>query len=111
MRFELQGKFFPNNSVVSISKIGTREDALVCKTDREDCCTIPNRAGEFYYPNGVKVPIRSRGHHFYRDRGEQQIRLNRRIEFNGENSVTGVYKCEIPDTSGVFVELYITITA
>ena len=58
MYFELDGKKYFNNSEISISDIGEGEHALLCKTDEEDCCaTVPNRFGEFYYPNGVHVPV------------------------------------------------------
>ena len=52
---------------------------LVCKTDFENCCgTEPNWFGEFYYPNGIQVPIWKLGHGFYRSCGKQEVRLHRR---------------------------------
>ena len=107
--FELKGKMYTNNSVIDISNIGEEENALVCKTDKEDCCgTLPNRFGEFYYPNGDRVLIRASGQGFYRNRGEQLIRLNRRP---GIMFPTGVYSCEVPDSDGTNRKIFATLTA
>lgn len=106
--FELNGQVYYNNSAISIEDVGEGRNALLCKTDKEDCCRVqPNRYGEFYYPNGTQVPIRTQQHGFYRQRGEQQILLNRR---DGIVSPTGKYRCKIPEASGAFVNIYITLT-
>ena len=104
MYFELNGEMYLNNSEIAIDTVGENEEALTCKTDKEECCaTRPNRFGEFYYPNGVLVPIRKAGHGFYRNRGNQLIRLNRRP---GVMTPTGLYRCEIPDSSGVTLTIF-----
>lgn len=105
--FEINGKVYLNNSALPLSDVGEHENALNCKTNKEDCCgTPPNRFGEFYYPNGVQVPIARQQQGFYRNRGEQIVRLNRR---QGVSSPTGTYRCEIPDTDGVNVKIYIKL--
>ena len=105
--FENNGKVYTNNSVISISDVGEGEQALLCWTNWVECCGFPpNRQGEFYYPNGIQVPISKRLHGFYRNRGEQVIRLNRR---EGVNSPSGKYRCEIPDADGVMHNIYITL--
>ena len=105
--FELNGKIFTNNSVVDINDIGEGDEALLCKTDKPNCCgTLPNRFGEFYYPNGGRVPIRNRGEGFFRDRRDQRIRLNRR---SGILFPTGVYHCEIPDSNDVMQKIFVNI--
>ena len=108
MYFELKGDIYSNNSVISLSEIGEGErDALHCKTDNGACCqTRPNRIGEFYYPNGVKVPIARFQHGFYRNRGDKAVLLNRR---EGVQSPTGRYRCEIPNADGVLENVYINI--
>lgn len=107
--FELNGKIYLNNTAVSMSEIGEGNKALHCKTDKEECCgTVPNRFGEFYYPNGVQIPIARQQHGLYRDRGEQIVRLNRR---EGIISPMGTYRCEIPNADGKIVKIYITLTA
>ena len=106
--FELNKKIYYNNSAVLITDIGEAGRALYCKTDKENCCkTLPNRFGEFYYPNGEKVPIQAHQDGFYRNRDEQLIRLNRR---EGTTSPTGKYRCEVPDASGETKKIYIVLT-
>ena len=78
---------------------------MQCITD-SDCCTLPNRAGEFYYPDGTLVRTQGSGDDLYRNRGEGMIRLNRR---NSATSPTGTYKCEIPDSSGATRDIFITL--
>ena len=108
MYFELNGKVYLNNSAIPLREIGEGDSALLCKTDRENCCgTIPNRFGEFYYPNGILVPIANRGQSFYRNRGEQLIRLNRR---NEATSPTGKYHCAIPGVDSEIQDVYVTLT-
>ena len=93
--------------MLALTEIGEGEDALICKTDREGCCkTRLNRIGEFYYPNGVKIPINKRGEKLYRNRGEKEVRLNRK---EGAVSPIGRFHCEIPDAKGVMQSLYITL--
>ena len=108
MYFELNGKVYLNNSAISVLEIGEGDEALYCKTDKEDCCgTALNRFGEFYYPHGVQVPIARHQWGFYCDRGDQIIRLNRR---EGIRSPTGTYRREIPNADGKVVKIYITLT-
>ena len=105
--FELKGERYENNSVVSILAIGEGDNALLCKTNKQDCCgTVPDRFGEFYYPHRVRVPINSARQGFYRDRGDQLIRLNRRAD---TSSPTGRFYCEIPDADGVNQKIFINI--
>ena len=106
--FELKGNVYLNNSAIPLANIGEGTNALFCKTDKVDCCGMrPNRFGQFYYPNGVQVPINIHRHGFYRNRGEQLIRLNRR---QGITSPTGSFRCEIPNADDVMVKIYITLT-
>ena len=107
VHFELNKKVYLNNSVIPLRDIGEGDNALLCKTDRTNCCgTRPNRFGEFYYPNGVAVPIASRQQGFYRNRGEQLIRLNRR---SIATSPTGKYRCAIPGVDGEIQSIFITL--
>ena len=104
----LQRKIYRNNSAIPLTEIGEGDNALHCKTDKEECCgTVPNRFGEFYYPNGVLVPVARRQHGFYRNRGDQVVRLNRR---ESATSPTGTYRCEIPNADDEVVKIYITLT-
>ena len=107
LHFELNGNVYLNNSAVSLQEVGEGENALICKTNKQDCCgTPPNRLGEFYYPSGDMVPIRNRQDKFYRQRGDREIYLNRRVD---TTSPTGTYSCVIPDTTGTIQTLYIDL--
>ena len=106
VHLELNGEVYLNNSALPLTDIGEGTSALYCRTDKEECCgTVPNRFGQFYYPNGVQVPIGSWQQGFYR--GNQIIRLNRR---EGIMSPMGTYWCEIPNADDETVKIYITLT-
>ena len=91
--------------------IGIDEAALQCTTDSTTCCSndLPEvRGGEFYFPDeGGLVPIRiaSFSLGYYRTRDSQLIRLNRWL--NG--TTTGKFRCEIPESSGRNISLFINI--
>ena len=90
--------------------IGEGDAALQCTTDSTTCCTDTNgerRAGEFYFPSGTVVPISGNvlTRTYYRSRGSRFITLNRRL--NG--TISGLFRCEIPDASGTLVNLFINI--
>jgi hypothetical protein len=104
LHFALGGTAYLNNSVVLVGDIGEGDDALLCFTDNQDCCT--NRRGEFYFPDGSRVPTSLAGQDFYRNRGSQFIRLNRR---NGAVSPVGTYRCELPDANGMISVILIRI--
>ena len=103
--FSLRGKTYINNDTVLITDIGEDAAALLCVTDREDCCKT-TMTGEFYYPDGNIVMVRASSDSLYRNRGVGLIRLNRR---NGATSPLGRYRCEIPDSHGVIRSIYINI--
>ena len=107
VHFVLGGQPLANNSVIALTDVGELGNALLCRTNLTSCCgTVPNRFGQFYYPSGVAVPINRERQGFYRNRGNQEIRLHRR---SGINSPTGKYRCEIPDSNmnlqSVFIDL------
>ena len=106
--FVLNGQAYGNNSVLSLADVGEGTNALLCKTNMKKCCgTVPYRFGDFYYPNGVQVPVNGFRHGFYRDRKDQQIRLNRR---EGVDSPSGKFLCQIPDENGATQRLFVTLT-
>ena len=88
-----------------MSSIGEGDAALQCITDGE-CCTPPNRAGDFLYPDGTKVKIVGSGDNLYRNRGVGMIRLNRR---NDASSPNGTYTCQIPDSNKELQTIFITL--
>ena len=103
--FELNGKVYPNNSVISLTEVGENKHALLCKTDLITCCaTPPNRYGEFYYPNGAPVSVKKLEQGFYDDRSTQEVRLNRR---EGVATPSGQFHCAVPHVSGTIQNLFI----
>ena len=123
IRFQLNGAFYGNNSVVDLSDIGVGTNTLGdgdslglrCLTDSTQCCRgsdNPNGGdtlGEWYFPDGTLVqdgtePSRD----FYRNRGPSVVRLNRR---NNATSPTGVYRCEIPDASGTTQDIFVGVNS
>ena len=93
-----QGIQYPNNSILNIEGVGKDEHSLICQTDKRPCCgTPPHRFGEWYYPDGRRVPIEAQGESFYRNRGDGGlVRLNRRNNFP-----IGFFCCEVPDANDV----------
>ena len=89
--------------------IGEGADALQCTTDSTTCCTNTPpemRAGEFYMPDGSIVLFAgTTTNGYYRFRGSQRILLNRR----STGTITGQFRCNIPQMSGTYVDLYINI--
>ena len=104
----LNGLAIANNSYVDVDAIGENETALLCHTDKPDCCGKPNKAGEWYFPNETRVRIKgqSQDNEFYRDRGPQVVRLNRH---NGSLTERGLFQCEIPDSSNMTQTVYVHI--
>ena len=115
VRLTLRGVHYSQlNSTINITDIGRydiidHEDAaLVCQTNKRPCCaTPPNRAGEWYYPNGTRVPIEGTGSAIYRNRGDEgQVRLNRR---NNATYPTGTYTCVVPDANDTIQFVHVTL--
>lgn len=94
--FEFQGQRLSNFGQVPLSLVGELDNAVHCKTYKQDCCGLPveNRIGEFYFPNGTRVPIQNAGYGFYRNRDDQVVRLNRKRNVTAPK---GIFTCEIPD--------------
>ena len=91
-----------NNQVIAsggdvvITDIGEGASALICMTDQTDCCTSNTmgnrRRGEWRFPDGTSVGIDGGGGDVYRNRGTQQVLLNRR---NNALGPLGSYCCEV----------------
>ena len=100
------GESIPINGAIDINRIGEGVSvSLVCHTDDYTCCRgldNPNGGGrgEWYLPGetvGIPPPTDTTAN-FYRSRDTSVLRLNRR---NPVTTPTGVYRCEIPTTSGL----------
>ena len=103
----LNGQPITNNSIVLLQSIGEGDaGALLCTTDKTACCTYAlGRNGEWFYPDGIMVPIMGAGQPYYRNRGTSLIRLNRRPNMGLSVMYTGIYCCQIPDGEGVMQTL------
>ena len=111
----IKGAAITNNGYVDVADIGEGNDALLCHTDKADCCTNMmgrTRAGEWYFlgneDNIMRVEtlgIPPRNDTFYRDRHISVVRLNRR----GSPQERGLFRCEVPDTNNVNQMLSVNI--
>ena len=108
--FWFKGTFYQNNSIMTLDDIGEGGDALLCLTDLTACCrggpTSGNRPvlGNWYFPNGTRVPSGSMQWDFHRTRGQSVVRLLRR-----RGGVSGIYRCEIPGAMNVIQTIYIGV--
>ena len=110
VRFSLDGTNYQNNSIVTLDDIGEGDDALLCLTDLTACCqarsTSGNRPvqGNWFFPNGTRVPSSGAQWDFHRTRGQSVLRLQRR-----RGGVNGIYHCEISDAMNVTQTIYIGV--
>ncbi len=93
---------------MDVDDIGEGNDALLCHTNRTDCCRddkdrMTRRAGEWYFPN--QTPLKNRDYnikanlvsYFFRDREYQVVRLNR---INSPPDY-GKYFCKVQNTENI----------
>ena len=110
--FLLDGQLYHNNSVVTVTDIGSSffMSALFCLTPSLECCSdseTPNAASvtrEWYLPDGR--PLTSDNSPFIKSQVSSAVSLHfDRFSFNA--APRGVYRCEIPDTSGINQNIYV----
>ena len=109
VRFSLNGTTYQNNSLVILEDIEEGDGALLCVTDQTACCRPPytdsRRAiGNWWFPNGTRVPTSGVQWDIHRTRGQSVILLQRRR--GGED---GIYRCVIPDSMNVIQTIYIGV--
>ena len=110
VRFSLNGTIYRNNSLVNLEGIGEGDDALLCITNLTACCRPPHTGevrsaiGNWFFPNGSRVPSSGNQWDFHRTRGQMVIHMHRRR--GGED---GVYHCVIPDAEDVTQSIYIGV--
>ena len=107
---------YPADSQIPITDVGestpTSGGALVCRTDRTDCCRAASMAGEsrqgdWRYPNGVLVDNSGSGDDIYRTRGTSTVLLNRRNDATGP---TGLYCCEVASVAAPNTRICINLS-
>ena len=102
---------YTNNSVVTITDIGTGSAALRCTTTLRGCCySGPPPGTHWYFPNGSQVDrfnilpyYRSRTDGYFSPPGT--VLLHR----NPEGTTTGIFRCEILDANRAFQSIYVGI--
>ena len=86
-----------NHSFVNLSEVGRPElggEGVQCITDLATCCSSaqgPYR-GDWYFPDGTRLPIPPTHGDIYETRGSQRINVRPR---NSANSPVGIYRCDI----------------
>ena len=97
---------YTNNSVVTITDIGTDSAALICTTTLPGCCSSDNQETQWYLPNGTQLP-NDNTQPYYRSRSQSPgaVRLHR----NPGATTTGVFRCDIPDANGDLQSIYVGI--
>ena len=111
VRFVLNSTTYPNNSIVILEDIGEGVDALHCVTDQTACCRPPftdsigpATLGNWWFPNGTRVPTSGNHWYFHRTRGQSVVRLQR-----WRGGEEGIYSCMIPDAMNVDQTIYIGV--
>ena len=105
--FSLNGTTYQNNSIVTPEDIGEGDDALLCMTNLTACCRcseMGNAIGNWYFPNGSRVPCSESESGFFRSRHQMAVHLQHR-----RGGAEGIYRCEIPDTMNVTQTIYIGV--
>ena len=108
--FSLNGTTYQNNSYVTLEDIGVGNDSLLCVTNLTACCRHPytgengSAMGNWFFPNGTRVPSSGIMWDFQRTRGQMEVILQRTR--GGEE---GIYRCEIPDSRSVIQTIYIGV--
>ena len=93
------GETLPNHSYVDLTLVGNPvldddDHSVQCHTDLSTCCSggQGEHRGDWYFPNGDRLPFSSGGGDIYEQRGAQQVELRRR---RSANSPSGIYLCDI----------------
>ena len=95
---------------MTLEDIGEDGEALRCMTELTACCrekfndAMGSAMGNWFFPNGTRVPSTSNQGDFYRTRGDMVALLQRRR--GGED---GVYYCVLPDALNVTQTIYIGV--
>ena len=109
----LKGADIADDGYVDADEISIRYNALICHTNKTDCCQDPpHRAGHWYFPNGTQIDSYTNliedmhsFHFYFRDRRSSVVRLNS----YGNPPERGRFYCEVPDANGRNQTVYINI--
>ena len=107
----LNGVQYTNNSVVTITDIGTGSAALLCTTTNSDCC-FSGQGNGWYFPSGSQVPNRGMpvpSMTFSRTRSSSPDGGTVLLHRNSAATTTGVFRCDILDASGGLQSIYVGV--
>jgi len=96
---------YTNNSIVTITEIGTGSDALHCTTTLPGCC-YSGHGGGWFLPNGMEV-MNDEKLQYYRNRAQNPGTLL--LLRKPEGSTTGIFQCDIPGANNVTQSFYVGI--
>ena len=106
-KFEHQRRSLSNNSYIYYPDIGDGDSSLKCVTDNVNCCNSSDvggwrdERGEPVYEGADGITC------LYVTRGDGVISLHRKRLCT--NHTSGLWRCDIPDSSGEMQSLYIYI--
>ena len=90
---------------MTLEDIGESDNALLCLTNYTAYTgEMGHVLGNWFFPNGTRVPSVGGNWNFYRTRGQMVVRMYRR-----RGGVEGIYYCEIPDAMNVTQTIYIGV--
>ena len=94
---------------MTLEDIGEGDNALLCLTNLTACCRRPYTNGEmktaignWFFPNGTRVPSSGVRWDIHRTRGHMRVLLQSR-----RGGVEGIYSCVIQDAMNVAQTIYI----
>ena len=95
-----------NNSDITLNF--NNDPSLLCFTDHKSCCSSDTAlvAGNWYFPNGSIIGMQTASNNIYIERGQSVVGL-----YWNDNATfpTGIYRCEIPDATGVLHNISVGI--
>ena len=107
-RFQIREVNLTNNSYILLSNISRENDALKCVTDSVNCCNDSD-VGNWRDERGRAVHQGAdEATCLYVTRGHGGVCLNRRRGCTPE--ISGLWRCDIPDSSEVMQSIYIYIS-
>ena len=85
-----------NHSYVDLTAVGAAmddSDSVECHTDLNTCCSSAQGAdrGDWYFPDGNRLPFNSDGNDIYEVRKAQRVDLQRR----NDADTSGIYRCTV----------------
>ena len=107
-QFESGGRILTNNSYIYYANISDGDSALKCVTDSDNCCN-DSHVGNWRDERGRAVQQGvDEATCLYVTRGHGVVSLNRKSDCIPESS--GLWRCDIPDSSEVMQSIYIYIS-